>query len=529
MHKYIPSMFPKFYKKIVKWTILLFLCVVPASVLLAQGYIPLAPLPSVEASGGGGNLAEYFSALFAIGIGVAGVLAVLMLVVAGIEYIGGAGSESAKKDAKNRIKNALFGLLLALSSWVILYTLNPDLIGGTLNIPSVPPPALSPVPEVPPLSTLPSILPSSPNVLPAPISPPAPVTEFVLPPVVLSDPSNDLAILQDCLLRIAEGVCATSDLNSDGNIDIDDFTLFLESLKYDINSDGVIEFAGTSAVTSCVFKVNTEPITCNVGDLNNDDEIDSSDLDLFIVALRKISDPPITSCLFFNVDELIFSPYTPVFAVKCAPTNITFSIGEFNNFKKAINRSASGTRVQLDDLYRNLFFCDSDEGTCYFDSQPELKAITFSTIAVYDLNRDGVADLGKGGGNEDLAIFNSCLAQSPTGACAQADFNADGAINNADLTFRDFMHQSVFAATASPFIPLGFKLGGIEAMLFDSSEFSDIQIIEYCVAKKSIMNCAIADVNADGVIDSLDLGEFKSSAGRYDINGDGVVNVRTRD
>ncbi|GMQ95341.1 MAG: hypothetical protein BMS9Abin13_454 [Patescibacteria group bacterium] len=104
---------------------------VGATQAFAQGYVPLAPLPGVKA---GTGLGEYIQTLFQIGIGIAGVLAVLMLVVAGIEYIGGAGNPAAKSDAKERIRNALFGLILALSSWLILNTLNPDLLKTGLDI-----------------------------------------------------------------------------------------------------------------------------------------------------------------------------------------------------------------------------------------------------------------------------------------------------------------------------------------------------------------------------------------------------------
>jgi len=107
--------------------ILLFLAPVAVS---AQGYQPLAPL-----SLGGQELTSlggYLSDLFLLGIGLAGVLAVVMLIIAGIQFIGGASSESQRKDAKDRIWAAILGLLIALGAWMILSTINSDLI----NVPN---------------------------------------------------------------------------------------------------------------------------------------------------------------------------------------------------------------------------------------------------------------------------------------------------------------------------------------------------------------------------------------------------------
>jgi len=73
-----------------------------------------------------GGLGEYLKTIFTAGIAIAGILAVLMLVIAGIEYM--APSSQSKSDAKDRITSAISGLLLALTSFLILNLINPDLI-----------------------------------------------------------------------------------------------------------------------------------------------------------------------------------------------------------------------------------------------------------------------------------------------------------------------------------------------------------------------------------------------------------------
>ncbi len=60
-------------------------------------------------------------------IGIAGLSAFVMLVWGGFQYLSSAGNPTAISDAKDRIKSALLGLLIILTSWLILQVINPDL------------------------------------------------------------------------------------------------------------------------------------------------------------------------------------------------------------------------------------------------------------------------------------------------------------------------------------------------------------------------------------------------------------------
>lgn len=100
-------------------------------------YCLLAPLPglskiNVQTTGIGG----YLAIIFKIGIGLAGVLAVVMLVVGGIQYMS-TDAFSEKADGKSRMMNAIIGLLLVLGAWVILNTLNPNLLIFNLDLQKV--------------------------------------------------------------------------------------------------------------------------------------------------------------------------------------------------------------------------------------------------------------------------------------------------------------------------------------------------------------------------------------------------------
>lgn len=94
---------------------------------IASAYALLESIPGVSA-GSAPSLSTYLRAVFLTGIGLAGVLAVLMIVIGGIQYIGSGMSPSGKTDARDRITNAIMGLLLALLSWIILNTINPNLV-----------------------------------------------------------------------------------------------------------------------------------------------------------------------------------------------------------------------------------------------------------------------------------------------------------------------------------------------------------------------------------------------------------------
>ncbi len=60
-------------------------------------------------------------------IGIAGLSAFVMLVWGGVQYLTSAGNPTATGDARDRIKSALLGLLLILTSWLILQVINPSL------------------------------------------------------------------------------------------------------------------------------------------------------------------------------------------------------------------------------------------------------------------------------------------------------------------------------------------------------------------------------------------------------------------
>lgn len=98
-------------------------------------YCLLAPLPifgnKVDSSLSFGN---YVNGFLKVLIGLAAVLAVIMIVVGGIQHMSSSDSVSLKTEGAKRATNAVWGLLLVLGSFAILNTINPNLVNLKIGI-----------------------------------------------------------------------------------------------------------------------------------------------------------------------------------------------------------------------------------------------------------------------------------------------------------------------------------------------------------------------------------------------------------
>ena len=95
----------------------------------------------VEIPGIGGrvdNLGNYIAAIYKFLVYLAGIIAVIVIMIAGFQWISAGGNANQIGDAKSRIGGAIVGLVLALSSYLILNTINPELVKiKSLNIESI--------------------------------------------------------------------------------------------------------------------------------------------------------------------------------------------------------------------------------------------------------------------------------------------------------------------------------------------------------------------------------------------------------
>lgn len=123
-------------------TILFISAVFTTGVALADTeFLPIVPLPGVSESDGTYDdtltFAEYVNRIFDISISIGGILAVMMLVFGGFEYMTSEAT-GGKKNGLDRIRGALTGLLLLITVVIILNVINPCLIQITAltNTPS---------------------------------------------------------------------------------------------------------------------------------------------------------------------------------------------------------------------------------------------------------------------------------------------------------------------------------------------------------------------------------------------------------
>lgn len=92
-----------------------------------KGYVPLAKLPGITDPNKEVPLEQYLIILYKVGIWTAVILAIASIIWGGVQYITSAGGEG-KGAGKEMIQSAIFGLLLALGSYIILSTINKDLL-----------------------------------------------------------------------------------------------------------------------------------------------------------------------------------------------------------------------------------------------------------------------------------------------------------------------------------------------------------------------------------------------------------------
>ncbi len=107
-------------------------------VAIGDSVVKLDTISCTETSCSIDWISEYVAAIYKYGVGVAAILAVVMIMIGGFVWLTSAGVPERIGKAKDFIISALSGLLLALFSFIILQTVNPELVSlGALNVQSV--------------------------------------------------------------------------------------------------------------------------------------------------------------------------------------------------------------------------------------------------------------------------------------------------------------------------------------------------------------------------------------------------------
>ncbi len=89
----------------------------------------IVDIPGVKELAGGAvtNPAQYIVGIYRFSLGIGGLMAMGIIVFAGIKRIVSAGNTAAISDANDMIKNAVLGLVLLLGAFLILNTISPRL------------------------------------------------------------------------------------------------------------------------------------------------------------------------------------------------------------------------------------------------------------------------------------------------------------------------------------------------------------------------------------------------------------------
>ena len=101
-------------------------------------YTPLEPLPGLPTSyGTSAGFANLVGNGYKLLLGLGSIIAVVILVIGGLSYMF-SDVINTKMLAKSRIRNAFWAILILASSWLILNTINPQLVNFNLNINPLP-------------------------------------------------------------------------------------------------------------------------------------------------------------------------------------------------------------------------------------------------------------------------------------------------------------------------------------------------------------------------------------------------------
>jgi len=82
------------------------------------------------------SLPQLINYIYKFALLACGITALVSMIIGAFQYVASAGDSSKAGDAKDRITQALLGVLILLASVLILRTINPDLVTLSLSLPT---------------------------------------------------------------------------------------------------------------------------------------------------------------------------------------------------------------------------------------------------------------------------------------------------------------------------------------------------------------------------------------------------------
>lgn len=110
------------------------LAVSPLLAFADTSFIPLTQLPGIVGLSTTPSLPVFLNSLYKICIGIVAFLAVLQMIYAGWQIMTSSGSVTKNSEAKKRIGNALFGLVLVLSPAIVFGIINPQILSLNFDV-----------------------------------------------------------------------------------------------------------------------------------------------------------------------------------------------------------------------------------------------------------------------------------------------------------------------------------------------------------------------------------------------------------
>ena len=99
--------------------------VLPSLVAASFEYTPMETIPGSTAPK---DFCEYIQAVYKFGIWTVGIAGMFMIMFGGYTYLLSAGNNSTMQKGKGFITDAIIGIIMALTAYILLYIINPDLL-----------------------------------------------------------------------------------------------------------------------------------------------------------------------------------------------------------------------------------------------------------------------------------------------------------------------------------------------------------------------------------------------------------------
>lgn len=118
-------------KKIILAIVVLNLLIL-ANFALAE-YVPIENIPGTASPNDIATFPAYVMAIYKFAIWAVGISSLFMISVGGFMYFTSAGNTSKMDSAKRIIADSIYGLIAVLFAWIILHTINENLVNISIR------------------------------------------------------------------------------------------------------------------------------------------------------------------------------------------------------------------------------------------------------------------------------------------------------------------------------------------------------------------------------------------------------------